>query len=75
MRIPALLLFGLVPACLSQAPKKVPIHIDCTCDDQVGELFATALSDAIASSPRYTEATVGEVKRPDGKDPQIVGEA
>jgi len=50
-----MLLFTM-PA-LGQAPTKVKIYVECTCDDIVGAQYATALRDAIARSPRYELAS------------------
>ena len=62
-----LVLNGL-PACLAQhASVKTDVNFDCTCDDSVGRLYATAFRDLIASSPRYSLASVAEVKGSDGK--------
>jgi hypothetical protein len=65
-RLSWFVLFALSSPCSSQT-EKTPIYIDCACDDQVGQLYATALRDAVATSPRFTEASVKEVKSPDGK--------
>lgn len=40
-----------------EMPSKTAIYIDCTCEDMVGALYATALRDAIARSPRYSLAS------------------
>ncbi len=61
-----LLLFcGLAPA-LGQA-KKIGIVVDCNCTDPVGTLYATALRDQIATSPRYELAYKAEEKDASGK--------
>ncbi len=41
--------------------KKSSLYFDCTCDDAVGRLYATAFRDLLASSPRYQSASVAEV--------------
>lgn len=52
----AMVLALTFPLINAQEPSKIPVFVDCTCDDAVGALYATALRDAIANSPRYTEA-------------------
>lgn len=57
-----------------QAKAKAKIYVECTCDDPVATLYATALRDAIANSPRYVEAEASESPGKDGKgsDPNWV---
>jgi len=46
---------------------KTAVFFSCTCSDSVGKLYATAVRDAIAASPRYKEAAVAEEKGANGK--------
>ena len=41
---------------------KTPIAFTCTCKDDAGALFATALRDVIAASPRYYLADMADDK-------------
>lgn len=49
----------------SVSPAKTAVALTCTCTDQVGQLYASALRDVIARSPRYRLALspVGGTKR------------
>jgi hypothetical protein len=40
------------------------VKFDCSCDDKLGTLYATAFRDLIAKSPRYQET---QVAQDDGK--------
>jgi hypothetical protein len=49
----ALVFLLLSATSLGLAPTKTGIYIDCTCEDAIGALYATALRDVVANSPRY----------------------
>jgi len=51
---------------LAQAPAKTPVHFDCSCDDNIGARYATAVRDLIAVSPRYQ--STGAFKEGSGAD-------
>lgn len=58
----------LVLSAVGHAQKKlIPVVFECTCQDQVGELYATAFRDALAKSPRYTETSAAVTKDNNGK--------
>lgn len=46
---------------------KTTVVFDCTCSDPVGARFATAVRDALASSPRYMLGYTAVEKDKDGK--------
>jgi hypothetical protein len=67
--VPILLSMLLLSATLSssQETHRLKVVFDCTCNDPVGSLFATAFRDALARSPRYIEGTAAEEKDETGK--------
>ena len=65
--IAAWILFVGAP-CLARA-ERIKVRFSCSCEDQVGARYATALRDLLASSPRYTETPyASEPKGPDSKE-------
>ena len=50
-----LVLFCII--CISAVchAERVKVRFSCDCDDQVGSLYATALRDTLAASPRFIE--------------------
>jgi hypothetical protein len=61
-----LLLCCVLPA-EAQSPHKTGVKINCECADATGILYASALRDAVAESPRYEEVTISESKDRNGK--------
>lgn len=62
-------ILGLSMSCSAQSlHQKIPVHFQCTCSDVVGQLYATAFRDAIATSPRYQEAATAEEKGEKGEE-------
>jgi hypothetical protein len=59
------LLVCAVPA-LGQESGKIRVKVICSCDDNVGQMYASALRDALATSPRYKETSEDSFKKPDG---------
>lgn len=55
-----------LPTFAQQKPK-IKVVFECSCDDPVGSLFATAFRDALANSPRYIETDKAEIKDSAGK--------
>jgi hypothetical protein len=39
-----------------ESHKRIPVFFSCNCADEVGKLYATALRDLLAKSPRYIES-------------------
>jgi len=39
-----------------ESQKRIPVFFSCNCPDEVGKLYATALRDLLAKSPRYFES-------------------
>jgi hypothetical protein len=64
-----LMLFpGFVLEAHSQQPtQRTKIFFECTCNDPVGALYATAFRDLLATSPRYAEASEAVEKDNSGK--------
>ena len=52
---------------LAQAQHREKVVFNCTCNDAVGALYATALRDLFANSPRFVEAFTAEEKDKAGK--------
>lgn len=55
-----------VPA-FAQSTKKIGVVFNCDCDDITGELYASAMRDLIARSPRFEAVSKGEIKDDKGK--------
>lgn len=53
LKVIAVVVLFLGTGALAQAPTKIKIYVNCTCNDMVGARYATALRDVIARSPRY----------------------
>jgi len=64
-----LVLLGII--CVSTAcyAQRVKVKFSCDCDDHVGALYATALRDSLATSPRFIETPdESELKSDGSKD-------
>ena len=46
-----------------QNQKRIPVFFLCNCGDEVGKLYATALRDLLAKSPRYVETADPDLTR------------
>lgn len=65
-----LLLFCLGTCAVSHAQatdSKTPLVFECQCSDAVGEQYATAFRDLVASSPRYRLTSQATVRDAGGK--------
>ena len=68
LKVLAIWFMLICPIALGQEqPHKTAIYLECPCSDPVGSVYATALRDAIASSPRYAETHNSEEKDSNGK--------
>lgn len=61
-----LVLFCIICVSAVCHAERVKVKFSCDCGDQVGSLYATALRDSLAASPRYIET-------PDESEPRSEG--
>ncbi len=54
---------------LGQQAPRIPVVFDCHCNDRVGALYATAVRDLLAESPRFAETRTAEGEDATGKFP------
>jgi len=70
MRGHLILLFVIYVSAACSA-QRVKVKFSCDCDDQVGALYATALRDSLAASPRFVETPDESEPKGDGSKDRL----
>jgi hypothetical protein len=61
-------IFCISAVCHAQ---RVKVKFSCDCSDQVGSLYATALRDSLAASPRFVETADDSEPKSDGSKDRL----
>ena len=71
MRRWLLLLFFIFGTSVACRAERIKVKFECTCDDQVGKQYATALRDSLATSPRYVEMVAESEPKSEGSKDKV----